>query len=547
LATEPSPQRAYRAACPNCGAPVEFRSAASAFAVCSFCKSTVVREGDALRKIGESAELFDDHSPLQLGAAGKYQGAAFTLVGRLQYRYAEGTWNEWHALFDGAGGADGAGKSAWLSEDNGRYVIAFDLPLAGDLPSAASLRAGTKVVVAGQAWTVASSTSATLIAVQGELPQRPKLDGSFVVVDLRNPRGEVATLDYAEPAAPRWSIGRSVAISELAMSGLADASEKSLTGRSAACPNCGAALEVKLATTQSIVCHQCRSVVDVSAGVGGDLQHYRQSNEGPGGAVAEPQLPLGSTGTLALGKAALPWQVVGYVERCEVDQGPDDEQSFWREYLLYHRSEGFAFLVDAQDGWSWSAPITGVPSGSGAVVNHQGTVFRKLYDYTGMVTYVLGEFYWQVAKNQRTFNSDYQGTGSAAAKRLNRERTGSGAGAEEVVWSAGETLTAYAVMKAFRLAPDQRAALQRDALPTSLGSASLIAKIVFWVFIIVIVFALFRCSSGGGSSRDCDQARATFGAASSEYQNCLNSQRSGGGYGTSGGAFGGYSSGGGHK
>ncbi|HEY2929077.1 MAG TPA: DUF4178 domain-containing protein, partial [Albitalea sp.] len=84
MATESSPQRAYRAACPNCGAPVEFRSSASAFAVCSFCRSTIVREGDALRRIGESAELFDDHSPLQLGAAGRYQGAAFTLVGRLQ-------------------------------------------------------------------------------------------------------------------------------------------------------------------------------------------------------------------------------------------------------------------------------------------------------------------------------------------------------------------------------------------------------------------------------------------------------------------------------
>ena len=90
MATELPPQRVYRAACPNCGAPVEFRSAASAFAVCSFCRSTIVREGDALRKTGESAELFDDHTPLQLGASGKYQGAGFTLVGRLQCRYNEG-------------------------------------------------------------------------------------------------------------------------------------------------------------------------------------------------------------------------------------------------------------------------------------------------------------------------------------------------------------------------------------------------------------------------------------------------------------------------
>ncbi|HZF80825.1 MAG TPA: hypothetical protein VEZ89_13665, partial [Rubrivivax sp.] len=83
-----SPQRAYRAACPNCGAPVDFASAASAGAVCSFCRSSLVRDGDALRRIGVSGELFDDHSPLQLGARGTRQGVAFTLVGRLQYGYS---------------------------------------------------------------------------------------------------------------------------------------------------------------------------------------------------------------------------------------------------------------------------------------------------------------------------------------------------------------------------------------------------------------------------------------------------------------------------
>jgi len=533
LATEPSPQRVYRAACPNCGAPVEFRSAASAFAVCSFCKSTIVREGDALRKIGESAELFDDHSPLQLGAAGSYQGAAFTLVGRLQYKYNDGTWNEWHALF-------ASGKSGWLSEDNGRYVIAFDAPLEGGAPTATSLKAGAQVMVGGQAWSVASVAAAKLIAAQGELPYKPSLERGFVISDLRNTRGEVGTLDYSAAGAPRWAIGRSVALSELAMTGLADVAEKTLAGRSVECPSCGAALEVKLATTQSIVCHQCHAVVDVSQGAGGDLRHYAQANG------SAPLIPLGSVGTLALGKAALPWQVVGYVERCEVPTSDEDEQTFWREYLLYNRTEGFAFIVDAEDGWSWTAPLTGVPERAGGGAKLGGVVYRKLYDYTGMVTYVLGEFYWQLTQNQRTFNTDYQGTGGASAKRLNREQTGGGE-TEEVVWSGGETLAADAVMKAFRLAPAQGAAFKRDALPTTLNSASRLAKIFFWGFLLVVVLVLFRCGSGGGGSSNCDDTRATFGAASSEYQNCLNSQRSGGGYGTSGGAFGGYSSGGGHK
>jgi ribosomal protein L37AE/L43A len=548
LTTAPTPQRVYRAACPNCGAPVEFRSAASAFAVCSFCRSTIVREGDALRRIGESAALFDDHSPLQLGASGRYQGAPFTLIGRLQYGYADGTWNEWHALFDGDAGA---AKSGWLSEDNGRYVIAFDLPpdAAAGVPPADALTTGARLLVAGEAWDVSSVTRARLIAAQGELPVRPELAHDFVVADLRNPRGEVGTLDYTEPAAPRWSVGRSVALSELALTGLAEGSEKTLAGRGFACPNCGAALQVELATTQSIVCGQCKAVVDVSQGIGGELRHYEQ-----GGRASEPQIPLGTVGTLAFGddRPALPWQVVGYVERCTVaggaedDPEEDDEQTFWREYLLYHRTEGFAFIVDAEDGWSWAAPITGVPERAGAGVRHDGTGFRKLYAYTGKVTFVLGEFYWQVTRDQLTHNIDYAGTGAGAKKRLNREQTDAG-DTHEVVWSAGETLTADAVLKAFRLAPDKAAALQRDAAPTFSG-APLLAKVFFWGFVVVVLLSLFRCGSGGGGA-DCESTRLSYGDASQEYRSCLDSNRSGGGGGfrTGGGSFGGFSTGGGHK
>jgi len=541
LATsDPSPQRAYRAACPNCGAPVEFRSAASPFAVCSFCRSTVVRAGDQLRKIGESAELFDDHTPLQLGVAGKYQGAPFTLVGRLQYRYAEGTWNEWHALFDSGAGAQ---KSGWLSEDNGRYVVAFDAPLTTPLPPPENLKPGAPLTVNGQSWTVGSVVAAKLIAAEGELPKRPDLERGFVVADLRSSRGEVGTVDYTDPARPGWSIGNSVILSGLALTGLREGSEKTLTGRSVQCPSCGAALAVKLATTQSIVCTQCRAVIDLTSqqqgDIGGALAHYAQSHG------SEPQIPLGSLGTLALGSAEpISWQVVGYVERCEVAESEDDEQTFWREYLLYHRSVGFAFLVDAEDGWSWSAPITGAPQSFGDSVKHEGVLYRKLYDYVGKVTFVLGEFYWRLARDERTANTDYVGTGAAAAKRLNREET-RGEGAREVVWSAGEALTADTVLNAFRLAPDKRAALQRDAMPTTF-KASLLAKIFFWMFIVAVVLMLFRCGSSGGPG-DCSETRNTFGAASQEYQNCLNSQRSGSSSRSGGGSFGGFSTGGGHK
>ena len=519
-------QRAYRAACPNCGAPVDFASAASGSAVCSFCRSTLVRDGDALRRIGVSAELFDDHTPLQLGAAGTRLGLGFTLVGRLQYGYEGGTWNEWHALFDN-------GRSAWLSEDNGAYVLAFDAPLPADAPAPGTLRAGQRVLADGRAWDVASVVRARLIAAQGELPAPPRLDGEFLVVDLRNSAGEVATLDASNPAAVHWSVGRSVAISELAMSGLRETGEKTLASRALECPSCGAALQVTLATTRSIACNECKSVVDVSGGVGAELAHYRQNNAGVGG--LQPQIALGRSGTLALGGAPLPWQVVGYLERCDIPTDADEDTSFWREYLLYNREAGFAFLVDSDDGWSWVRPITGVPVQRGPLATWEGASYHRTASYGAKVTWVLGEFYWRVQRDEHAEVADYEGIGAHAARRLSREESGS-----EVTWSAGETIAAAAVADAFGIAPGARAALQRDTAPVSSGKKASGKAMMIFGLVVLVMLVLGECSGD-----DCDDVRTTFGEASNEYRQCVD--RAGSGARTGGGSFGGWASGGGHK
>lgn len=516
MSSPPSAHRAYRAACPNCGAPVEFASAASASAVCGYCRSTLVREGEALRRIGVSAELFDDHSPLQLGASGTYQGVAFTLVGRLQYGYAAGTWNEWHALFDGAPGGQ---RSGWLSEDNGAYVLVFEAAWPGDAPAdaAAALRlpVGQPLVVDGRAWTLASVVRAHLIAAQGELPAAPRLQGEFVVAELRNVQDEVGSLDYSDAAHPAWSIGRPVRLAELRMSGMAQAtSEKTLAGRSLECPGCGAALPIRLSTTQAIACPQCHTVTDVSQGVGGELEHYAQNNAGEGGLM--PLIPLGRSGTLALGtEEAEPWQVVGYLERCDLpDPDDDEEQVFWREYLLYHRELGFAFLVDSEeDGWSWVRPITGTPTGRGKRVSWRGIGYELRASYRAKVSWVLGEFYWRVRRGEEARVLDYVGSGKGSAGRLSCEQS-----AGELVWSAGRTIASDVVAKAFGIT--DAAALRRDVKPLSATPSGGWRQTLFFVLIVVLLLALETCSdddSGSGS-------------------------RSGGG------SFGGFSSGGGgHK
>ncbi|WP_119154035.1 DUF4178 domain-containing protein [Caldimonas tepidiphila] len=558
MASSPAPQRAWRALCPNCGAPVEFRSAASASAVCGFCRSTLLRDGEALRRIGTGGELFEDHSPLRLGASGRYQGAGFMLVGRMQYAGESGGWNEWHALFD-------SGRSGWLCEDNGSHVFAFDMPAPAGLPPPARLAAGQRRTLDGRSWSVASVVQATLRAAEGELPRPPRAGERFAVAELRGPDGEVATIDYGDPQKPSWSVGRAVRLEELGMQGLAaEAAARELGARGIECPGCGASLEVSLASTRTIACRHCAAVVDLSKGVGADLAHYAQARGG--GDAPEPLLPLGSTGLLALGtRAPLPWQVVGYLERCEPSVESGEEQSFWREYLLYNRKEGFAFLVEAEDGWSWVRPLTGAPEGRDPRVSYQGVDYRRRCSYGARTTYVLGEFYWKVERGQRGFNTDYAGVGREhARKRLNREQRGG-----EVVWSGGETLDSATVARAFRLDPSKLAAFSRDVAPHG-AFRSMPGGHLSWALLLASVLVIgmvawaradrpdcgplelearragsaYRHCVANGHGSACEPQRLQLGEASVAHQRCLDAQsRSGGGSGgswNSGGSWGGH-------
>ena len=62
-------------ACPNCGAPVLFRSAALPSRVCDYCQTIVVRRGSAVEAVGKAAALPFDVSPVQVGTTGRFEGA----------------------------------------------------------------------------------------------------------------------------------------------------------------------------------------------------------------------------------------------------------------------------------------------------------------------------------------------------------------------------------------------------------------------------------------------------------------------------------------
>jgi hypothetical protein len=481
---------------------VEFRSAQSTHAVCGFCQSTVVRQGDVLSRIGKMAELFDDHSPLQLFASGTYNKRNFTLIGRLQYKTAEGTWAEWNALFDD-------GQTGWLAEDNGAYVFTQPNTQVRNMPPADRYVVGKQVGINGKPFSVASNVSAQLISAQGELPKMPPLGQPFDVVELRSASGEVLSIDYTATP-PVVSQGTAVLLDDLALKGLKDESVKTEKGRQFNCPHCGAPVTVALATSKSITCGSCNSLIDLSQGIGGELKSAIQDEP------IQPLIALGSLGQLQ----GVQWQVVGFQHRMGVAPG-DDEHFGWSEYLLYNQKKGFSFLVDSEEGWSLVRPTTGAPSMTSSDANsasYQGTKYTLKYSYAAETNYVCGEFYWLVTRGQKTQNKDF-----AAGKRLlSLEQSPS-----EVVWSSGDQLASDVVAKAFGLEGKKDLLKRDDATPFSAASSIGIGTIIVVLIVTLILLSLLgRCSS-------CDP----------RVENCSSSSSSR----SSGGSFGGFSGGGGHK
>ena len=58
-------------ACPNCGAPIEFRWSSAVQTVCAHCRSVVVRHDVDLEALGEVGDLPPDSSPIQIGTEGR--------------------------------------------------------------------------------------------------------------------------------------------------------------------------------------------------------------------------------------------------------------------------------------------------------------------------------------------------------------------------------------------------------------------------------------------------------------------------------------------
>jgi len=160
------------------------------------------------------------------------------------------------------------------------------------------------------------------------------------------------------------------------------------------CPACGGSIRLN-AVGHSVraACSHCGSLVDTS---NENLRLVQRANE----KLRPSLLQLGAYGTLN-GKR---WQVIGWMEK-------RDRASLvsWHEYLLFNPFYGFRFLVEADGHWTLLQVVKQrVPTPAGLLkFDFGGRSFTLFQRGKTDVTYVAGEFYWEVQRGETSDVQDF--------------------------------------------------------------------------------------------------------------------------------------------
>ncbi len=177
--------------CPSCGAAVPVRIRLIKLAVCEHCNSTLFLQDDAVIHVGKKSMLTDIPSIIKVGGQYKYRNTTFEAVGRIQFDYGNGLWDEWWVMVN-----NGEGK--WLSVDEGDIVMEVPFKLRGGIADFSEIQIGQKLKLDGKSLTVTEKDRATCVGMQGQLPE-PMFPGKLHhYIHLTGAKGIHYTLEYCK-------------------------------------------------------------------------------------------------------------------------------------------------------------------------------------------------------------------------------------------------------------------------------------------------------------------------------------------------------------
>ncbi|MGI5864447.1 MAG: DUF4178 domain-containing protein [Myxococcales bacterium] len=457
------------AQCPGCGVTLEFKVGSARVVVCDYCNFAVARSDRGLEDLGKVADIVPTGTHLALGATGRYEGVAFTVVGRLQLEWKQGIWDEWYiSLADGRWG--------WLAEAGGRYYISFRVARR-PAPPFATLRPGRSVFLAGYGRLVATDArEARYVAAKGQLPERIAPGDTVRAADLSGPGGLFATLDYSDGDVPNIFVGKEVRLDALEISTehLPAGPRQKIKVDKLVCPQCNAPVELQVPDESlRVTCRHCNALLDTTEGALRYLATMPKRNP----RWLHKRCRFFGVEYLA----------IGWLEReCTVD----GHIYSWEEYLLYEeRTASYRFLVCSEGHWSFVTPLAaGDVEEQVTGARYNGNLFKPFSQVEARVSMVLGEFYWAVQKGEKADCTDY----IRPPEGVSVERT-----PEEVNWSHAVYQTPAEVWAAFGSKehppePNGVGAMQPCALDAEVDRSLKWGMLSFGIAFLMLLFFLVR-------------------------------------------------------
>ncbi len=161
------------------------------------------------------------------------------------------------------------------------------------------------------------------------------------------------------------------------------------------CGNCGGQVELRApGQTMRAACTHCGALIDLTNPDLRVLDKYNRKLK------HKPLIRLGKRGYIE----GIEWEVIGFMVRKVVDYPYQ-----WEEYLLYNPFHGFRWLLNQYGHWSFTTPLIDYPETldrKGMAVKHEGKNFRAFSAGKAKVTFVFGEFYWEVKRGETVNTRD---------------------------------------------------------------------------------------------------------------------------------------------
>jgi hypothetical protein len=431
-----------RASCPSCGAPIVFETRGTLAVVCAQCRSVVRNTGIDLERFGKLSAVREDDTPFAIGTTGVYERRPFTLVGRLQIRHLDGTWNEWAVAFDD-------GQQAWLAEAMGFLSITARVDDSAPRGGLENYSPGDKISFTSGQFVVKEAAAARVLGGEGSLPFAASDGWALPFVDLASTDGGAATIDFSD-GAPVVYMGRYVPFDAFNFRGLREdlppehpaARVGKALIETVRCPSCGGSLErCTGAQSSTLTCGYCGAQIDLT------VEPYR---------VFANQDWTGSLpGTLKLGQVGN-WEVTPYSGTepngpkvpklaqfrvlAMLERWIPKWDVTWVEYLLHNRKHGYRWLIEMNGHFTWVEMLPEVAAERYGAVVARGVTAKPREADSVVVRRVVGELYWRVSAGEMVDTADY----TSAPWMISSEGT-----AGERTWSMGQWVEPARVQRAF--------------------------------------------------------------------------------------------------